>query len=461
MAIAAALGLGSGMDIGGIVQQLVEADGRPALNSIKRKEDAANSEISAFGRLKGALSDFRSATGKLKELGVFSQHTATSGNEDKLTASASLGAAAGSYTLEITQLAEANKLISGGYTGYTDVIGSGTLTLDVGGSSFSVTLDATNNTLQGVRDAINTASDNSGVNASIINVDDGGGGTVSKMVFTAKETGSANQITVSSGDAGLSDLAFDPSAPLANLNMVEQNAALDAKIIVDGQLATRSSNSIDDVIQGVTLDLKIAEVGVEFNLDVALDETSIKEVTDGFVSAYNGLMGIVKDLGKYDSEGDSGALIGNSILRSVQSQMRQAVGEPVGSITSEFNSLAMIGISIDRDGIMALNGSEYSAALKSNANAVSNVFSSSDGVAERLDTQLDNYLQTGGSLDVKTKSLNNQLSRFSDDRDKVQLRLDNLERVMMKQFISMDVAVGQFQSTGAYLAQQLSNLQNF
>jgi len=452
MAIASALGIGSGMDIGGIVRQLVEADGGPALNSIQRKEDAANAQVSAFGRLKSSLSDFRNATGKLQDLGVFSEHTVTSGDEDKLTATASLGAAAGSYSLEVQQLAEADKLMSTGYTGYSDVVGSGTLTLDVGGSSFSVALDATNNTVEGIRDAINTASDNSGVNASIINVDDGLGGTVSKLVFTAKETGTANTITVTSGDAALSDLT----------SMTVQNAAQDAVILVDGQAATRSSNSIDDVIQGVTLDLKAAELGVSFNVDVALDEESIKEVAAGFVSAYNALMGVVKDLSKFGGEeGESGALIGDSMLRSVQSKMRQTVAEPVSSIASGFNSLAMIGITIDRDGIMALDSTEFSDALKEDSNAVSNVFSAGDGVAERLDTQLDNYLQSGGSLDVKTKSLTEQLSRFSDDRDTVQIRLDNLERTMMKQFIAMDISVGQFQSTGAYLAQQLSNLQRF
>lgn len=462
MAITSSLGIGSGMDINGIVGQLVAAEGQPALNAIDRKEDAANSRLSALGRLKASLSDFRTATGKLNDLGTFNKHETVSGNEELLTASAELGAAAGSYSIEVQQLAESHKLTSNGYSGYDDVVGSGTLTLSVDGNSFSVTLDDTNNTLEGLRDEINKASDNSGVNASIINVDDGSGGTVSKLVLTSKDTGTANSITVTATEdasaPGLSQLVYDPDGS-GTTNLTEQNAAQDAKILVDGQMATRSSNSIDDVIQGVNLDLKSAETGTVFNVDVILDESSIKEVADAFVSAYNGLMTVVKDLGRFDTEsGEAGALVGDSTLRSVQSQIRQAVGDSVSSASSDFNSLAMIGITIDRSGVMALNSSEFSDALKENLNAVSDVFSSSDGVAARLDTRLDQYLQSGGTFDLQTKSLNNQLSGFSEDRDTVQLRLDNLERTLLKQFIAMDVAVGQFQNTGAFLFQQLSNL---
>jgi flagellar hook-associated protein 2 len=117
MAITSSLGIGSGMDINGIVRQLVEADGRPAFNAIDRKEDAVNSRLSAIGRLKGALSDFQTATGKLNEAGTFNKHETVSGNEDIITASAELGAAAGSYSIEVQQMAEAHKLTSNGYSG--------------------------------------------------------------------------------------------------------------------------------------------------------------------------------------------------------------------------------------------------------------------------------------------------------------------------------------------------------
>ena len=461
MAITSSLGIGSGLDINGIVNQLVEADGQPAFNAISRRESAVNSRLSALGRLKSALSDFRTATGKLNEVGTFNKHTAVSSDKDTFTAKAELGSAAGIYSLEVQQLAKAHKLVSAGYADSNAVVGSGALTLSVDGNAFTVSLDATNNTLEGVRDAINQANDNPGVQASIINVDDGAGGTVSKLVLTSQKTGSANAINVTavedSSAPGLANLTYNPSGGVTNLT--EVSAAQDAKIIVDGQTATRSSNTINDVIQGVTLDLKKANPGVALNLDVTLDEGSIKEVTDGFVSAYNGLMSIVKDLGRYDpASKEAGALLGDSTLRSVQSQVRQAVAESVSSANGNYNSLAMIGITIDRTGVMALDSTKFSEALKTDTKSVSEVFSSTDGVAARLDTRLDQYLQTGGTFDLQTSSLNKQLSNFSEERDKVQLRLDGLQKQLMKQFIAMDIVVGQFQSTGAYLAQQLAKL---
>ena len=459
MAITSSMGIGSGMDINGIVSQLIEAEGRPAFSAIDRKEEQANTKVSGLGRLKSALSDFRTATGKLNEGGAFSQHKTnfTEETNGPILATATLGAAAGVYSMEVQQLAEAHKLTSNGYSGYDAVVGSGTLSFSVGENDFSVTLDGTNNTLEGLRDAINQSKDNSSVNASIINVDDGSGGTVSKLVLTSEETGTANSINITaSGDAGLSALTY---AADGSGGMNQQHEARDAIILVDGQQATRSTNSITDVIQGVTLDLKTAEVGTEFNLDISLDEENIKEVTDAFVTAYNGLMSIAKELGHFDPEGDeSGALIGNSTLRSVQSQLRQAVGDVVDSSTSDFNSLAMIGITMDRTGVMTLNSSKFSKVLSENRNAVSDVFSSENGIAKRLDTRLDQYLQSGGTFDLQTKSLNRQLSEYSEDRDTVQMRLDNTERVLKKQFIAMDVAVGQFQSMSSALAAQLANL---
>jgi len=462
MAIASSLGVGSGIDINSIVNQLVAADGKPAFDAISRKTNSANARLSALGRLKSSLADFKIATGKLNEVGAFSTHQAVSQDKTILTATSGLGAAAGSYSLEVQQLAEAQKLTSKGYAGYSSVVGSGSLTLSVAGKAFSITLDSTNNTLQGVRDAINKDVNNSGVNASIINVDNGTGGTVSKLVLTANKTGAANAITVTATEnpavPGLASLVYDPAGSGVT-NLTQQRAAKDAKILVDGQMATRSTNDISDVIQGVTLNLKKVAIGTTFNVDVTLDEKSITTVADGFVSAYNGLMSIVKDLGKYDpATKQSGALMGDSTLRSVQAQIRQAVGDQVSSATSGYNSLAMVGITIDKDGLMAMDSTKFSAALKDNLSAVSDVFSSSNGVAARLGTRLDQYLQSGGTFELQTTSLSKQISGYSDERARVQIRLDNLQAGLKKQFIAMDVAVGQFRSTGSYLAAQLAKL---
>lgn len=447
MAITSALGLGSGIDINGLVKQLVNAEGQPALNAIRRQETAIQSRLSALGTLKGALSNFQTAVNKFKAGGLLTSHKAISANENMLTAQTGLLAVAGSYSLKVNQLASSHKVISGGagYSGYDAIVGSGDLTLSVGGNEFSVNIDATNNTLGGIRDAINKAPDNNGVTASIINVDDG-----FKLVLTAKQTGSENAISISSSSPGLSDLAN---------NMQEQRAARDAVIEIDGQVATRSSNTISDVIQGVTLNLKAADENIVFDLNVAVDEEKIAEAANEFVKSYNNLMTAIKSLGRYDAENNkAGALVGDSTLRMIQSQLRTEVSRPIDSASGDINSLSLIGISVDRNGVMSLDSTKFNAVLKSNFNSISNIFSSSDGIAMRLSERLENYLQPGGSLDSRTKSLNSQLKTFDQRRENVQVRLENLERTLMKQFIAMDVAVGQFQSTGSFVSQQLALL---
>ncbi len=470
MAISSATGLGSGIDINNLVSQLVTAEGQPAFDALKRQESSVQARLSALGTLKGALSDFQTAVSKFKSGDIFNTLTATSANESLATVTTSAGAVSGSYSLEVMQLASAQKLISGGagFSGLNAVVGSGTLNISSGSNSFSLTIDATNNTLSGIRDAINGATGNTGVNASIINVDDGAGGTVSKLILSSRQPGSANEIAVTAVDSdgnnsdmsGLSQLVYDPNGS-GTVNMVQQTAAQDAIIKVDGQTATRSSNSLTDVVPGLSIDLKAAQVGTVFNVNVALDEKAVTSSATEFVAAYNKLNSVMKNLGRFNADSKNvGALLGDSTLRRVQNQIRQATSGVVSSATSDINSLGMAGIEIDRYGVMSLDSSKFNDIIKGNLSALNEVFSSSDGVATRLDSSLTENLQSGGAFDTQTTSLNDRLRSISDKRAQVQLRLDNVQKVLKKQFLAMDLAVGQFQSTGAYLAQQLPLLAN-
>ncbi|WP_198245385.1 flagellar filament capping protein FliD [methane-oxidizing endosymbiont of Gigantopelta aegis] len=468
MAIASALGIGSGIDINGIVNQLVQAEGQPAFAALDRQKSTVDARLSAIGSLKSALSDFQSSFTKLKSGTAFDANKASSSDEQVIVATAEFGAVPARYSVEVTQLASAHKLVSGG-AGFSDMnatVGTGTLNLSVNGQTLALTIDANNNSLLAIRDAINGATDNPGVNASIINVDDGAGGTVSRLVLSSQEVGTQNTISVTAVDddgnntdaSGLSQLVFDPAGSGVT-NMQEQTQAQDAIIQVDGQTATRSSNSISDVINGVTLDLKSAQPGNTINIAVEVDTQAISESVKGFVDSYNALFSLSQSLGRYGGpEGTNGALLGDSTLRNIMNKVRQDLGSPVASTNSSLNTLNMIGIDIDKDGLMTLDSSKFEKAVKSDLSAVSALFSSSDGVASRLQNDLDTYIQAGGILETQSDSLSKRLRDISDRRDTVQLRLDNLQRRLQKQFIAMDVAVGQFQSTGAYLTQQLSAL---
>jgi len=458
MAITSSTGIGSGMDINGIVKQLVAAEGQAQFNSISRQQTTANAQLSGLGSLKSALSTFQTAVRKINDVNLFQTYAATSSNEAVLKVTAGTGSVAGSHTLQVTNLATTQRSIAAAeFSGATEVVGTGTMTFSVGAKTpFSVDIDATNNTLAGIRDAINGSADNNGVVASIISVNNATNtGTVSKLVLTAKDTGLANGFTVGVvGDAGLSRL--DTSTP-ANYTGV---AAIDANILIDGQSATRSSNVITDVLQGVTLNLQSAAVGTDVTLDIKLDNEAIKKTIGDFVSAYNTMASATDSLGKFAGTdgGKNGALLGDSTLRLIRHDLRQLTSSPVSSGRSSFNTLKTIGTDIDKNGVITMDSTKLDAALSSNLSAVSDLFLSTNGVGSRLNAKVGTYLQSGGPLDTRQTSLNKQLKGYSDQHDRVQLRLDNMQSVLLKQFVAMDKAVGQFQITGSFLTDQLSRM---
>lgn len=462
MSIVSSTGIGSGIDINAIVTQLVSAEGQPKLNSISRQESAVNSRLSGLGTLKSALSEFQTAVNKLKDGNIFKTHKATSSDETLLKVTPGTGAVAGQHTVEITQLATAQKSISAsGFTGFSSVVGTGSLTFTSGaGSTFNVTVDSSNQTLEGIRDSINKASGNSFVNASIINVDNGSGGTVSKLVMTARDTGTNGSFTVTGTDSD----GLDDSSGLSQLFSTQLSSistANNAIIKVDGQTATRSKNSITDVLPGITLDLQAAKPGTTINLNVSRDDESIKKAITDFVTAFNKLGSNIKSLGQYGGSTDgsgsgNGSLLGNGTLRQASSQIRQDTTSVISSATSTFNSLGMIGISVDKSGTMSLDSTKLSAALNSNLQSVSEVFSSTDGVAVRLGNRLNQFLQSGGPLDSQQAALKKQLSDLGKSRTRENERLEQVQKTLQKQFTAMDLNVGQFKSTGSFLSNWIS-----
>lgn len=462
MSIVSATGIGSGIDINSIVKQLVSAEGQPSFNAISRQEKAANTRLSGLGSLKSALSDFSQVVNKLKDSNLYKSHKASSSDESRVKVNAGTGSVAGSYSLEVVQLATSQKSISNiGFSNASSVVGEGTLSFSsVGGASFDITVDSSKNTLEGLRDAINRAEGNDFVTASIINVD-GAGGAVSKLVLTSKNAGSSNGFTVSGNDADANNTDTAGLSALFSGNLTSLVTAQNAVIKVDGQTATRSSNTITDVISGVTLDLQKAEVGATVDVKVALDTESIEKTLTDFVSAYNKLQSTAKSLGKYGGNADgsgNGPLVGDASLRLVTGQIRQETSAPVSSAADKFNSLAQIGITINKDGVMALDNAKLKSALNENLQSVADVFTSTEGVAIRLDKRLDTLLQSGGPLDRQQTSLRDQLSTLSRRREDVQLRLDKLEKSMIKQFTAMDVTVGRFNATGSFLSNWIKNL---
>ena len=244
-------GLGSGLDIEGLVSKLVAAEGQPASLRLNRKEVELQADLSALGSLKGALSAFQTSVQSLKYSSSFQARTATSSNTDLFTVSADSSAVAGSFSIKVEQLAQSAKMRSGDFASETAVLGAGTLTLGLGASSFTISV-ASDTTLAGVRDAINKASDNPGIKATLIKVDSG-----SQLVLTSDKVGAANTISIGATDTDALD--GNDLTRLATASLTSIQTASDAIIYVDGQKVTKDSNSFSDVISGVTISLKKAD----------------------------------------------------------------------------------------------------------------------------------------------------------------------------------------------------------
>ena len=333
-----ASGIGSGLDISSLVSKLVAAESEPANDRLNAKEITLGSELSAYGTLKSALATFQSSVTKLEDESAFQVYTATSSNSEVFTSTADDSAVAGKYNIEVMQIAQSDKVRSADFTASTEVVGTGTLDISLGATSFQLTIDSNNNTLEGIRDAINSASDNPGITATLINVDSG-----TQLILSSDQVGASNTINVAAVDDDAGD-GFD-LARLDSANLISLQTAQDAIIKVDTQTVTRDSNSFSDVISGVTFSLAKAQPGTIETLTVASDNASIKKDVESFVSNYNKLIGVMKGLSKYDETTKvSGALNGDSIIRGIQTKLRQVISTTVDG--SAFSNLSELGITL-------------------------------------------------------------------------------------------------------------------
>lgn len=393
MAISSA-GLGSGLDVNSIVTSLMNVERAP-LNKVTTEKTAYQSKISAYGTLKSALSTFQTSVSALSSLSKFNAQVVTSSNSAVLTASSNGSATLGNYDVTVSQLAKSHKLSLGGFANTFDVVGTGTLTISFGTftpevlvpptpASFNanpdkpdlnITIDSSNNTLAGVRDAINAA--NGGVSATIVN-----DGVSNRIVITSKDSGEVNSLKIAVTDddgnnldtSGLSQLAYDPLATAGSgKNLTEVQAAKNALLEIDGIPIVKSSNTIRDAIEGITLNLLGTSVS-SLSLGVATNQDSIKTSVTSFVDAFNKLDTSLRNLTKYDETGKSnGILLGDSTARTVINRIRSVLNTTIAN-GSTLNSLSQVGVSFQRDGQLALDTTKLSNAVDNNFSDIASIF---------------------------------------------------------------------------------------
>ena len=538
-------GIGSGLDIEGIISSLMAAERIP-LTKVSQERTAINTKISIYGIIKNSFADLKSAADKLSNLSNLNPLKVTSSDDKQVGATASPTAAKGTYSIQVSQLAKAQSVAAPSVATADTNVGTGSLTItlgsyDSGTNTFTNNADKTpvtinigtgQQTLEGIRQAINDS--NAGVNASIIN--DGNG---SRLVLTSKDTGAVNGFKLEVADAdgnntdtaGLSRLAFDPTAAVgAGKNASSLQVAQNANFTINNLAVSKASNTVTDAVQGLTLNLK-AVTTTAVNLEVGLDDTALKTTLDGFVAAYNKIRGNLKDQQQKDA-----TLSKETTPSALERSMRNILREQVAQYGI---GLSDIGLNFDKDGVLSLDKTKLDAAVAADPSILEKVFTNtatttdarikyvgantktlegtyainistafdgsntvagtvngvagtgvgnllrgatgdaseglqfsvaqgasgnlgtitfSKGLGERLSDWIDTLSAEGGALASRTEGLNSRKSRLDDQEDRINLRLEQVEKRYRAQFTALDTMLASMQQTSSYLSQQLAAL---
>lgn len=462
-------GIGSGLDVSALVDGLVSAEGDAKTQLLATRRNDISSEVSAFGALKNALESLHTATTTLATNSTYTDFSATSGNTDFFTVSATSQATAGNYDIEIRQLAEAHKLLSPGLADAETDVGTGTLSIGINGESFDVVIDSDNQTLSGIRNAINNATDNIGVSATLLTVDDGSGGTLTKLVLTANETGEENAISINVTDDdgnhtdanGLSIFYFDTADATTPEQMTEINEAIDAEIYIDSQRILSASNIISEALEGITLTLKQAEAGTNNSLVIATDINNARNSIESFVNAYNNFASLADSLSDFNADtGATGILIGDATLRTLSNAVLEDITYTLPGLSNEFSNLVDLGITTNENGLLEIDSAILTDALTNNSADVEVLFASDNGIATQLDTLLTQYTQSNGIIDSKTEGLNETIEDIDEDLVTLNRSLETLEARLLEQFTALDIILTQLNSTSSFLTQQFEQIQN-
>ncbi len=455
---------GSVINVSELVSELVSATQSPQESIISNQTQSVTSEISAVGTLQSALSTFQSSLSALDTPQAFGSESATSSNTAAFTATAGSDAVLGTYSVSVTQLAQAQQLVSSAFAGGSSAAtGTGTLQLALGGTSFSVTVNSSNDTVAGIAAAINSATGNPGIEASVVTGTDG-----AHLVLTSSLTGASNTIQVSEtdGGTGLSDLTYG-TGNTGNYTEPTGGAPQDAEFSIAGVAYTSASNTVTDALSGVTLNLtgttttttSGTTTDTPATLTVATNTSSIVSNIQAFVSAYNTMQSSLASLGSYSSTTDTaGPMMGNPLLLGIQNELNSALYSIVDTGSSTYNSLASIGITTNSDGSLSLNQATLSTALSSDYSAVSQLFSGTSGVATSLNNQITSDLASGGPIATTSQTLVQQENSLTERSDQLQQQMNALSASLTQQYSSLNTLLSSLQTTSSYLTQAFASL---
>ncbi len=446
---------GGAIDVRAMVAQLMRIESQPLLQ-LQQRETQIQSRLTALGRVKSALDGLQTAADALRQTNTFNAARATASG-DAATAVVSGTPQLGTHALSVTQLARGQSNASAAFAGATAAVGSGTLTLrSADGASVLATInvgDTGAGTLAEIRDKVNAA--NVGVQASLVN--DGG---QTRLVLNSRQTGVANGFRIEV-DAGLAALAF-----------TETQAAQDARFSLNGLVLTSASNTIANVVEGLTLTLLRAPPAgsapgttVDAQVTVARDAEAVKKSVNDFVKAYNEVERLIAELTRFDPTTRTAAVLnGESLLRQAQSSVRAIVRGAMSAPAGEHTRLSEVGLEIQRDGSLRLNETRFGEALAADHARVTRLFSATStveaeqGFAVRLRARIDAIAGAGGSLAAREDGLRSSIRTLDAQQERIESRLSLVESRLLAQYSKLDALLATRQQQSAALANALAGL---
>jgi len=573
MAVTTSTGLFSGVNTDQLIQQILSVESQP-ITALQQKSTSYQGKISSYGSIKSALSKLQDALANLKSGNIYSIG-ATSSDTSSLTATATSSASEGTYNIKINNLATAQSVYSTTFASETAAVAdlstnaTQKLQIQVGsGAPATITVDSTNNTLGGIKDAINSAG--IGVTASTINsgfVVDGSNNTIVfndgtdhtatltagtytadslanelkraleaansgsdtyavsydttsnsfqisnssgnansidlafenasttaagllgftatdhaaiavgsnmtgdnavggyRLALSSNSTGASGRITIKADEnnngtyaestsetdtTGLSKLAFDPTYDSTGgvaggiANMTQSTAAVDASFVVNGLTVSRSSNTVSDLINGVTMNLLNSTGGSTISLTVAKNTKDIVNNVNSFISAYNSANQLTRSL-TVPTNGQGVLFTGDSTANTILDSLRNATTTSYAG-----QNLAVLGLSHQQDATLTVNQSVLQSAIDSNLQGVIDTFNS---MATSLDTTVGSFVDT--AIPARTDGLNKSVDSVNKQIQDIQDRVATMQASLKAQFTAMETLMSQFQQDSNVLTQLL------
>ncbi len=432
-------GLSSGLDTASIISELMKIERAP-IDRLKKDQAYYNNRLKAFADLEAKMKAFEQKAEAIDTSSELNSSSIRSSSEDYIAVSADGRAQAGSYQLSVVALAQQQKDVSQGYADKTaKTLGTGSISLTVGGTAHSIDIDAEHNSLEGIVSAINDAD--LGVGATVIN---DGSGTPYRLVLTGNSVSEAFSLDTSGLSGGT-----DAGPAMSNTQVAQQG-----HIRLDGIDIYSDSNKVDDAVRGLSIELMAADENATTTVNVSADSEKTKEKIKEFTDAYN-------DVVTFISSQKDASWSNDPAFRSVKRQLQNLVTTRIGS--GNYSSLSLIGFETQKDGQIVLNDKKLSDALQDDFSSVVSLFAGSgdeEGISARFASYLDEMTDSVDGLHAtRKKSTDSNVRRLDKRIEVMESRLEQKEKSLRERFTAMEELVNGLNAQGSYMMQQLSSFQ--